>query len=149
MRICWFGCDNGKRMATDIALDTSPASAMNAMRGLIIDARLGYPQVLHLSIRDSEEQLWQFATQDAEWSPGDPEQLVDRSIEEAEIEPSSRALRLRLSDGTVLEVKPGSDEEKGDPPYWELLTPFGQVLEFGPGIHWQISSADAQASSGS
>ncbi len=132
-------------MATDVALSTSPASAMNSMRGLIVDAKLGYPQVLHLAIQDPEGRLWQFATQDAEWSPGDPKQLIDRSIEDAKIEPSSGALRLQLSDGTVFEVRPSDVEEKDDPPYWELLTPFGQVLEFGPGIHWQINEADQPA----
>jgi hypothetical protein len=32
------------------------------------------------------------------------------------------------------------------PPYWELISPDGLVLEFGPGVRWQISSADVPVS---
>ena len=31
---------------------------------------------------------------------------------------------------------------KDDPPDWELISPAGVVLEFGPGVRWQISGAD-------
>jgi hypothetical protein len=47
----------------------------------------------------------------------------------------------------VLAIKPASGEAEDDPPYWELISPAGVVLEFGPGVRWQISSADAPASS--
>jgi hypothetical protein len=41
-----------------------------------------------------------------------------------------------------------------DPPNWELITPGGVVLAFGPGVRWQTGSADrssatADASKGS
>lgn len=133
-------------MVVDVALDMSPASALLSMRGLIVDARLGYPQVLHVAIRDSADRLWEFATQDADWSPVDPQRLLDRSIEKAEIDAETGILRWKLSDGSLFEVRPGERGEKDDPPYWELLTPHRQVLAFGPGMHWQINEADAPVS---
>jgi hypothetical protein len=59
----------------------------------------------------------------------------------------SGELRCSLSDGSVLDVKPGDVEDDDDPPYWELISPAGIILEFGPGVRWQISSADAVSSS--
>jgi hypothetical protein len=115
--------------------------------GEIIDARIAYPDVLHVEGRDAHGNLWRLATQDAEWSPSDPAQLAGRSINDAEIDESSGDLRCSLSDGSVLDVKPAAGEAEDDPPCWEVISPAGVVLEFGPGVRWQISSADAPASS--
>jgi hypothetical protein len=133
-------------MATVLALDASPTTVLRSMRGSIVDAYLAYPDVLHVEVRDSHRGLWRLATQDAEWSPSDPTQLVGRSIEDADIDDESGELRCRLSDGSVLDIKPAAAEAKEDPPYWELISPAGVVLEFGPGVRWQISSADTTTS---
>jgi hypothetical protein len=128
-------------MATVVALDSSPANVLRSMRGPIVDARAAYPDVLHVEVRDSEGELWRLATQDAEWSPTDPAKLVGRSIEDAEIDEETGELRCRLSGGSQLDVKPAAQEASDDPPNWELITPGGVLLEFGPGMRWQISSA--------
>lgn len=130
-------------MATIVALDASPTTVLRSMRGSIIDARIAYPDVLHIEVRDSHGELWRLATQDAEWSPSDPAQLVGRSIDDASIDEESGELSCKLSDGSLLDIRPAEAEVDDDPPYWELITPAGVVLEFGPGVRWQISSADA------
>jgi hypothetical protein len=129
-------------MATVVALDASPATVLRSMRGSIIAARIAFPNVLHVEVRDSLGALWRFATQDAEWSPLDPAQLVGRSIDDASIDEESGELRCTLSDGSLLDIKPAAVEAEDDPPCWELISPAGLVLEFGPGFRWQISSAD-------
>ncbi len=134
-------------MATVVAPDASPTTVLRSMRGEIIDARIAYPGVLHVEGRNAHGELWRLATQDAEWSPSDPAQLTGHSINDAEIDENSGELRCKLSDGSVLDIKPASGEAEDDPPYWELISPAGVVLEFGPGVRWQISSADAPASS--
>jgi hypothetical protein len=134
-------------MAGVIALDASPMNVLRSMRGAIVDARVAYPDVLHIEIRDSSGELWRLATQDAEWSPTDLDRLVGRSVEDADIDEGSGELRCRLSDGSVLDVKPTAVEAKDDPPNWELISPDGVALEFGPGVRWQISEADAPTSS--
>jgi len=116
------------------------------MRGPVVDARIAYPDVLHVEVRDSSGGVWRLATQDAEWSPSDPAQLVGRSIEDADIDEATGELRCKLSDGSVLDVKPAAAEANDDSPYWELISPTGVVLEFGPGVRWQISGADSPAS---
>lgn len=135
-------------MATVVALDASPANVLRSMRGSIRDAKKAYPDILHVEIRDSAGELWRLATQDAEWSPADPLELVGQDIEDAEIDEKSGELRCRLSNGAVLDVRPGgAHEADDDPPNWELITPGGVLLEFGPGVRWQISGADDPASS--
>jgi hypothetical protein len=116
------------------------------MRGSIVDARLAYPEVLHVEVRDSAGGLWHLATQGAEWSPSDPAELVGRSVDDADIDAETGELRCKLSDGSLLDVKPAACEAADDPPNWELTTPEGVVLEFGPGVRWQIGSADSRAS---
>jgi hypothetical protein len=130
-------------MATVVALDASPTTVLRSMRGSIINAHIAYPGVLHVEIRDSLGALWRLATQDAEWSPADPAELLGHSIEDAGIDEESGELRCRLSDGLMLDIKPAAAEAQDDPPYWELISPAGVVLEFGPGVRWQISSANA------
>ena len=134
-------------MATAVALDTSPLNVLRQMRGSILDARIAYPDVLHIEVRDSRGDVWRIATQDAKWSPADPAQLIGRSIEDADIDEETGELRCKLSDGEALDIEPSAIESEDDPPNWELISPAGIVLEFGPGVRWQISSADVPASS--
>jgi len=102
-------------MATAVKLDASPRNVLGSMRGSIVDARIAYPEVLHVEIKDSDAETGE--------------------------------LRCKLSDGSLLDVKPAAREAEDDPPNWELITPGGVVLEFGPGVRWQIGSADSRASS--
>lgn len=135
-----------RHVATVVALDASPTTVLRSMRGPVVDARIAYPDVLHVEVRDSRGGILRLATQDAEWSPSDPAQLLGRSIEDADIDEESGELRCKLSDGSVLDIKPAAAEANDDPPYWELISPTGVVLEFGPGVRWQISGADSPAS---
>lgn len=57
------------------------------------------------------------------------------------------AVRCQLSDETCFAVLPAERAADDDPPNWELITPDGLALEFGPGLRWQIASADALARS--
>jgi hypothetical protein len=134
-------------MATVVALDASPTNVLREMRGSIVSARIAYPDVLHVEVRDPHGGLWRLATQDAEFSPADPAQLVGQVIDDAEIDEKSGELRCRLADGSTLDVKPAAAAAEDDPPYWELISPAGVVIDFGPGVRWQISSADVPAAS--
>jgi hypothetical protein len=48
-------------------------------------------------------ELWRLATQDADWSPTEPAELVGKSIEDAEIHEGARPIRSSLgADGACL-----------------------------------------------
>ncbi len=128
-------------MTSVVALDASPANVLRSLRGEIVAARIAHPDVLHVELRDPDGGLWRLATQDAGWSPADPATLVGRMIETADIDEASCELRCRLSGGSAFNVTPAGPGTDDDPPYWELISPSGIVLEFGPGVRWQISAA--------
>jgi hypothetical protein len=132
-------------MASVVDLNASPLNVLRSMRGTIVDARIAYPEVLHVVVRDPGGDLWRFATQDAEWTPADPGEWVGRCVERAAIDKSTGELRFLLSKGSVLAVKPAAMEAEDDPPSWELITPAGISLEFGPGVRWRVSDAGASA----
>ena len=130
-------------MGSVMALDASPATVLRSMRGEVVAARKAYPGVLHVEVRDAGGGLWRLATQDADYSPSDPGALEGRTIHGAAIDERSGELRCQLSGGTTLVVTPGADRRAGgDPPSWELIAPDGVILEFGPGLRWQIFGED-------
>lgn len=128
-----------------IDLGASPRTILALMRGSVVSAHIAHPDVLHVEVRDSHGYVRRLASQDAEWSPSDPAKIVGLSIEDAWINEESAELRCRLSDGSLLEIKPAAAEAEDDPPAWELICPSGVVLEFGPGVRWQFSAADPLA----
>jgi hypothetical protein len=136
----------GTLMSVAVALDASPEKVLRSFRGSIVDVHGGYPDVLHVEVRDSRGGLWRLATQDADISSPDPSGLSGGQIEAAEIDKATGELRCRLADGSSFAIKPGKQEAPDDPPNWELITPEGLALEFGPGVRWQIASADSRPS---
>jgi hypothetical protein len=129
-------------MASAVAFDTSPVTILGALRGTIAKACLGYPEVLHVEVRGQAGTIWRLSTQDAHFFPTDPGLLVGKTVQDAVIDSVTGELRLGLSDGDVLTVSPARREAADDPPNWELITPDGLALEFGPGLRWQISPAE-------
>jgi hypothetical protein len=136
----------GALMTTPVALDASPAKVLSSFRGSIIDAHVGYPGVIHLEVRDRTGGVWRFATQDAEYTPSDPGAIVGREIDAIELDGSTGRLRLSLSDDSSFVVTPNDSGAPDDPPNWELISPDGIALEFGPGLRWQIAGAAARSS---
>lgn len=133
-------------MAAVVAPNASPAGILRLVRGSITAAHNAYPDVLHVEIRDSDGGIWRLATQDAEWSPSEPSQLIDREVRQAELDEESGELRLALSNGSSFNVVPAEQEAEDDPPNWKLFTPDGLVLVFGPGGRWQFNRADESLS---
>lgn len=129
-------------MPVAIGLDSSPANVLPNFRGSVVVAQIAFPDVLHMEVRDENGHVWKLATQDARWSPEDPAALRGRSIVDADIEEATGQLRCGLSDGSELVVTPSPAAGEDDPPNWELITPQGIALEFGPGMRWQIASAN-------
>lgn len=125
-------------MSTTVNRNSALIEVLARFRGTIVDARIAYPEVLHLDVRDDQGELWQFATQDASWFPRDPTELRDKSILGADIDWATGKLKCKLSEGVAFTVIPAPQEEADDPPNWELFTPSGLMLQFGPGPHWQM-----------
>lgn len=132
-------------MSPTVALDSSPESVLRALRGTVIAAQTAYPDVLHVTVADAAGGLWRLASQDADYLPDDPSQLVGRVVENVMIDAATGALACRVDGSLSLEVRPSAAQAPDDPPSWELIAPNGLTLEFGPGLRWRIAATDSSS----
>jgi hypothetical protein len=120
---------------------TSPAELMRRFRGRVTKAGLTYPERGRLQVTDAEGGLWRFATWEADYSPTDPEGLAGKTVVSADLDEPGGKLTIGFSDGTTFTVTPIPDEEDDAIENWELFTPEGLVLSYGPWGRWQLGKA--------
>jgi hypothetical protein len=118
--------------------DTTPSELLAALRGEVIESAPGYPEVLHLTLRDDEGQEWGFSTFDSTWSPSGHEAFLGKTITDAGLDAPSGRLTFGFSDGSTLTVSPIAGVEGDDLENWEIFTPDGFVLDYGPGDRWVL-----------
>jgi hypothetical protein len=117
--------------------DLSPADLLARFRGTIIDAAPGYPEVIHLALKDATGGEWSFSTCYAEYSPSDPEFFFGKTVLDVDFERSGE-LTMQFSDGSEFRVLPEPEEPDDELPTWRLFTPDGLVLRFRPRGHWDL-----------
>jgi hypothetical protein len=115
----------------------SPADLLGQFRGTIVRAAPGYPEVIHLTLKDSEGRPWHFSTFYAEFSPSDPDFFLGKSVIGVDFEQSGR-LTMRFADGSEFNVLPEPEEPDDDLATWELSTPDGLFLRFRPRGLWDL-----------
>jgi hypothetical protein len=121
--------------------DTSPASLLARVRGSVTEARLTYPERVHLEVMDIHGGRWLLATWEAEYSPTDPEEFSAKTVVSAVLDDRSRVLTIGFSDGTDFTVTPIPDDEDDAIENWELFTPDGLLLTYGPWGRWHLGKA--------
>jgi hypothetical protein len=122
-------------------LNIKPPELLAALRGEVIESTPGYPEVLHLTLRDHRGEEWGFSTFDSTWSPSDPAAFLGKTITNAGLDAPSGKLTIEFSDGAALTVVPIPEVEDDELENWEIFTPDGFVLDYGPGEHWVLKRA--------
>lgn len=122
---------------TTVIPDLSPSDLLSRFRGTIIKAAPGYPEVLHLDLRDEDGAVWGFSTFYAEYSPSDPQFFLGKTVVDVALEPSGE-LVMRFADGSGFKVLPEPEEPDDELPSWRLFTPDGLVLRFRPRGRWDL-----------
>jgi hypothetical protein len=117
--------------------DLSPADLLGRFRGVIVDAAPGYPENIHLDLKDAAGDEWGFSTWYAEFSPSDPELLLGKTVVDVDFELSGK-LTMRFSDGSEFNVLPEPEEPDDELETWSLLTPDDLSLEFRPRGRWTL-----------
>jgi hypothetical protein len=120
--------------------DTSPTDLMSRFRGHVTAAEMAYPERARLEVTDAEGGLWRLGTWDADYSPADPEVLNGKTVTSMDLDPSSGVLEVGFSDGTGFTAIPFPIPDD-DMENWELFTPEGLVLSYGPRGRWQLGKA--------
>lgn len=120
--------------------DTSPAGLLKRYHGRVTVAARAYPDAIHLDLIDDEGGLWGLGTWDATYAPSDLTDLLGKTVRSADLDGRTGVLRLRFEDETSFEVTPATpvDDEIEN---WELFTPDGLVLTYGPKGRWQLGNA--------
>lgn len=126
---------------TPVTPDASAAALLNRFRGPVIDARLTYPERAAMDVEDATGGKWHLTTWWAEYSPTDPATLGGKTVVSADLGPPPGKLTVGFSDGTAFTVTPVPDEADDAIENWELFTPEGLVLIFGPRERWQVIEA--------
>ncbi len=127
-------------MAT-VTSDTSPAALLDRFRGTVTMSGLTYPDRAAIDVADAEGGEWHLTTWWANYSPADPEVFGGKAVVSADLGEPPGTLTVGFSDGTTFVVTPVPDEEDDAIENWELFTPEGLVLTFGPRGRWQLSRA--------
>ena len=128
-------------MAT-LTSNIPPGDLLGAVRGSITDASLTYPERMRLEVTDADGGLWRFATWYSDYSPTDPEQLAQKNVVDVGLDPESHVLTVSFADETCFTVTPVPDEEDDAIENWELCSPNGIVLSYGPKGRWKLARAD-------
>jgi hypothetical protein len=121
--------------------EISPADVLAGVRGLVTEARLTYPQRAHLPIIDARGGRWFLATWEASYLPADPEELNGKTAVSGELDHRSGVLTIGFSDGTAFTVTPIPDDDADAIENWELFTPDGMLLTYGPRGRWRYREA--------
>jgi hypothetical protein len=129
---------------TAIAPDLSPATLIARFRGDVVCSRPAFPDVLQLHVRDSDGELWRFLTFEADYLPSVPDEFLGKVVISTNIGAESGQVGIGFSDGSLLTVVPFAlepDEIDANYESWQLFTPDGLVLNYGPGDRWVLKRA--------
>lgn len=107
---------------------------LGTLRGRVLDAGVTDAGVLEIEIGGQGESRWRLTAENSDWSAVDLTELKSLAVEAVELGPETGDLRCRLSDGSLLDIRPLERKADGDPPSWRIETPFGLVLKHGPGL---------------
>lgn len=121
---------------------------LGTLSGQILDAGVSASGVLEIEIDGREGSRWRLAAENSAWPFVDLVALESLSVEGVELDPDTDALRCRLSDGSLLEIRPLERGTEDDPPSWRVETPAGLALKHGPGLLVDFEDSDGPAVGG-
>lgn len=127
-------------MAT-VVPNLSPSEILSHLRGTIVYAAPGYPEVIIFRVKDAKGDIWRFMTLYADYSPSDPELFLGKMVVDVNLDRSGE-LTMRFSDGSEFNVLPEPEEPDDELMTWLLITPDGLSLRFRPRGRWELGRAD-------
>jgi hypothetical protein len=107
---------------------------LEMLRGQVLDAGVTDSGVLEVEIGGPGDSRWRLIAENSDWSSVDLMGLKSLAVEAIELDPETDALRCRLSDGSLLDIRPLERKADDDPPSWRIEIPSGLVLKHGPDL---------------
>ncbi len=121
--------------------DISPMAILGGFRGFVARARLTYPERAALDVTDVKGGEWHLTTWWSDYTPADPEVFDGKTVVSADLGDPEGKLTVGFSDGTDFTVTPVIDEGDDAIENWQLFTPDGRILTYGPKGRWQLGKA--------
>lgn len=122
----------------------SPTDLLARFRGEVVCSQPAYPDVLQLHVRDADAGLWRFLTFEADYFPPTPDAFLGKTVIAGDIDIPTGKVTIGFLDGSSLRIVPFALEPAeidDDYETWQLFTPDGIVLNYGPGEHWLLKKA--------
>jgi hypothetical protein len=125
-----------------VALDKTPVDLLARFRGLVVGTRLPHSKRTYLEITDADGGTWRLVSWDATHSASHPGNNDGKTVLGATIDNRSGELAVSFSDGSSFNLTPVQDDSDDAIENWELFTPEGLVLAYGPRGRWLLGQAD-------
>lgn len=111
---------------------TSSTELLACIRGRVTRARITPSMRVEMTVEDSTGGDWNLVSWEATCSASDPTRLSGKLVTRVELDPESGLLTVVFSDGSDLTLTPNDEADDESVEDWELITPGGVRLAYGP-----------------
>jgi hypothetical protein len=125
-----------------VALDTTPVDLLARFRGQVVATRLPHSKRVYLEISDAGGETWRLVGWEATQSANERGDREGKTVLGATVEDRSGELTVSFSDRSTLTLTPVGDESEDAIEHWEIFTPEGLILAYGPRGRWLLGRAD-------
>jgi hypothetical protein len=125
-----------------VELDIAPVDLLARFRGLVVGTRLPHSRRTYFEVIDEESGRWRLRTWRTTYSSTDSGDNQGKTIVGVAVDECSEALTISFSDESSCSVAPSPDYVDDDGENWELFTPDGLVLAYGPRGRWLLGRVD-------
>ncbi len=125
-----------------VSLDITPVHLLARFRGLVVGTRLPHSKRTYLEVIDAEGGKWRLVTWRTTYSSTDTGENKDKTVLSAAVDDRSGVLTINFSDESSCSLTPIPDESDDALENWEIFTPDGFILAYGPRGRWLWGRAD-------
>jgi len=122
--------------------DISPATVLARFRGQVTGGRLTRSKHIYLEVDDANGGRWRLISWEADYAATFPGFPGGNTVTAADFDHGSGTLTVSFSDHTSFTLTPIPDDADDAIENWELFTPDGMVLAYGPWSTWRFGGKD-------
>jgi hypothetical protein len=125
-----------------VALDNTPVHLLARFRGVVVGTRLPHSRRTYFEVIDAAAGKWRLRTWRTTCSSTDDGNHLGKTVLGVAIDERSGVLEISFSDGSACFLRPHKDDDDDAIENWEIFTPEGLILAYGPQGRWLLGRAD-------
>jgi hypothetical protein len=122
--------------------DISPATVLARFRGQVTGGRLTHSKRIYLEVDDANGGRWRLISWEADYTATFAGFPSAKRVTSADLDHDSGTLTVTFSDRASLTLAAIPDDADDAIENWELFTPEGMVLAYGPWGTWRFGGKD-------